>query len=201
VDIASVEGLDRLSIGRLATELGLSKSGVFALFGSKEELQLAAIKTAHEIFVEQVVTPALAAEPGVDRLWRLCEGWLAYSEHRIFPGGCFFFNTGAEFDARAGRVHDAIAEAGAGFAGLIARLVGEAQQLGHLDPGIEVAQLSFEIHALGRAANADSLLHGGNEPYRRARECMLNRLRAAAVSSPPATWLATANQPGPSGRS
>ncbi|WP_158889270.1 TetR/AcrR family transcriptional regulator [Amycolatopsis anabasis] len=181
VDIASVEGLDGLSIGRLATELELSKSGVFAHFGSKESLQLASIQAASEIFTEQVVTPALAAPPGLARLWKLCETWLEYSERRIFPGGCFFFNTAAEFDARSGPVHDAIAEYTRKWQDLLTRLVAEAAQLGHLASGVEAAQLAFEIDALARTANAHSVLHGGNEPYRRARRGILGRLRAEAV--------------------
>jgi AcrR family transcriptional regulator len=189
VDIASVEGLDGLSLGRLATELELSKSGVFALFGSKEELQLASIRAAHEIFAHHITEPAMTAEPGLPRLWRLCERWLEYSEQRVFPGGCFFFNIGAEFDARDGRVHDAVAEASEGFVGFIRNLVQEAKDLGHLDSGIEVAQLVFELHALGCAANAGSVLHGGTEPYAMARRGMMIRLRTAADS--PGTLPAT----------
>lgn len=187
VDIASVEGLDGLSLGRLATELDLSKSGVFALFGSKEELQLAAITAASAIFAEHVITPAMTAPPGLPRLDALCTNWLAYSEERVFPGGCFFFNTAAEYDARPGRVHDAIAKAGRGFAGLITELVQEAKKLGHLGSGVEAAQLSYELHALGRAANADSVMNGGTEACDLARDCMSSRLRAAAMSAPPAT--------------
>lgn len=181
VDIASVEGLDGLSLGRLATELELSKSGVFALFGSKEELQLASIRAAREIFAHHITEPAMTAEPGLPRLWQLCESWLAYSEKRIFPGGCFFFNAGAEFDARDGRVHDAVAEVSDGFVGFIRELAKEAKKLGHLDSGVDVAQLAFELHALGCAANAGSVLHGGTEPYAMAKRGMVIRLRTAAV--------------------
>ncbi len=181
VDIASVEGLDGLSLGRLATELELSKSGVFALFGSKEDLQLAAIETASAIFTENVAGPTLEAEPGLGRLRALCDNWLDYSERRVFPGGCFFFNTGAEFDARDGRVHDAVAKASRGFAGFIRRTVEEAKELGHLDASVDVAQLAFELHALGRAANADSVMFGGSEPYALARAAVRARLDAAAV--------------------
>src|SRR6266496_3907018 len=104
--IASVEGLDRLSIGRLATELRASKSGVFAHFGSKEELQLATVQRAGEVFVAEVIAPALRAPGGLRRLWRLCDGWLDYSKRRVFPGGCFFVSVAAEFDARPGRVRE-----------------------------------------------------------------------------------------------
>ncbi|WP_020670278.1 TetR/AcrR family transcriptional regulator [Amycolatopsis nigrescens] len=182
VDLASVSGLDGLSIGGLAGELELSKSGLFALFGSKEELQLATIEAASEIFHRQVIAPALAEPAGLPRLWGLCEAWLRYSERRVFPGGCFFYNTAAEFDARPGRVHDAVARSRTGLIGLIAELAAEAVQLGHLDGDVEGAQLAFEVDALARAANADSVLHGGSEPYRRARKGILARLRAVATA-------------------
>src|SRR5215471_2916955 len=88
VDLASVEGLEGLTIGRLAEELKMSKSGLFAHFGSKEELQLATIEMAREIFVEHNVRPALAEPEGVQRLLRLCQGWLKHVEGRVFKGGC-----------------------------------------------------------------------------------------------------------------
>jgi AcrR family transcriptional regulator len=184
-DVASAEGLGGLSIGRLAADLELSKSGVFALFGSKEELQLAAIRFAGEVFADHVTRPALTTKAGIKRLRALCENWLDYSERRIFPGGCFFFHAGAEFDARPGRVHDAVAEAGTAFSAFITRTAREARDLGELRAEVDVSLLAFELHALGRAANADSVLHGKNEPYRLARACMRDRVDGAA-SRPPA---------------
>jgi AcrR family transcriptional regulator len=186
-DVASVEGLEGLSIGRLAADLELSKSGVFALFGSKEELQLAAIRFAGDIFADNVTRPTLEVEPGIGRLRALCENWLSYSERRIFPGGCFFFHAGAEFDARTGRVHEAVAEAGTAFSAFITRTAREAQDIGELRADIDVPLLAFELHALGRAANADSVLHGGIEPYRLARAGMRNRVGGAASTSRPPT--------------
>ncbi len=174
VDVASVDGLDGLSLGRLATELELSKSGVFALFGSKEDLQLATVEAALEIFRSYVVTPALSSEPGLPRLRAICENWLDYSEKRIFPGGCFFFNVGAEFDARPGRVHDAVAAANGSFAAFIRTSALEAVTLGHVDVDPEV--LAFELHALGRAANADSVLTGTTTPYAVARRAIYAHL-------------------------
>src|SRR5215475_2731198 len=90
VDLASVEGLEGLTIGRLADELKMSKSGLFAHFGSKEELQLATIDMARRIFADYVVTPALTQPAGMPRLWALCDNWLAHVEKKIFQGGCFF---------------------------------------------------------------------------------------------------------------
>ena len=110
-DLASVEGLDGLSIGRLASELAMSKSGLFAHFGSKEDLQLAAIEEARQRYVQEVVAPGLAAGSGITRLYALCEAFLSYIERGVFPGGCFFASAMAEFDCKApGPVRDRIAE-------------------------------------------------------------------------------------------
>ncbi|WP_372663214.1 TetR/AcrR family transcriptional regulator [Amycolatopsis kentuckyensis] len=176
-DVASVDGLEGLSLGRLATELELSKSGVFALFGSKEELQLATVEAAFAIFEAHVVTPARAVAPGLPRLRAICENWLDYSEKRVFPGGCFFFNVGAEVDARPGRVHDAVAAASGTFAEFIRETCFDAVSLGHLAADAEV--LAFELHALGRAANADAVLNGGTQAYELARRAIRARLAGA----------------------
>src|SRR5262249_51446805 len=90
-DIASVEGVEGRTIGRAATDLGLSKSGLFGLFGSKEDLQLAAIAAAQEVFLDEVVRPAMTQQPGLARVRKLCANWLSYSRRRVSPGGCFFF--------------------------------------------------------------------------------------------------------------
>jgi AcrR family transcriptional regulator len=101
MDIASVEGLEGLSLGRIATELNLSKSGVFALFGSKEELQLATVRAAVAVFADRVVTPLEDVPPGARRVRELCRNWLAYSSDRVFAGGCFFYAVSAEFEVIA----------------------------------------------------------------------------------------------------
>src|SRR5438046_407167 len=120
------------------------------------------------------MTPASAVSPGLPRLRAACEKWLDYSEQRVFPGGCFFFNVGAEFDARLGRVHDAVAAASGSFASFLRETAREAVTLGHVDADPEV--LAFELHALGRAANADAMLHGGTRPYTLARHAIRSRL-------------------------
>src|SRR5215212_4407502 len=110
VDIASEEGLEGLTIGRLAAELSMSKSGLFAHFGSKEELQLATIEAARLIFAREVIRPAFEAAHGMQRLWQLCDTWLGYVQGGVFRGGCFFAAAAAEFDSRPGQVRDRIAE-------------------------------------------------------------------------------------------
>lgn len=181
-DIASVEGLEGLTIGRLATELSLSKSSVFAHFGSKEELQLAAIGFAEDVFRDLVVRPALDAPAGLPRLLAMCESWLAYSRTRAFPGGCFFAGVLAEFDAREGRVHDAVLAGRTQWSALLTGLARTAVDLGHLPEGADPAQLAFELDALARAANTDAVLTGSDEAYERAVTGIRARLGAPAAS-------------------
>src|SRR5215469_3534185 len=109
VDVASAEGLEGISIGRLATELKMSKTGIFAHFGSKEHLQLATVEAAKQIFMEQVIQPALQSPQGISRLKAMLERWLGYVERIVFRGGCFFAAASAEFDSRPGAVRDQIA--------------------------------------------------------------------------------------------
>lgn len=167
-DLASVEGLEGLTIGRLATELGLSKSNVFAHFGSKEDLQLAAIAHAEEVFRDEVIRPALTAPPGRARLVALCEHWLAYSRRRVFPGGCFFAGVLAEFDAREGRVHDAVLTGRAQWNTLLSDLARVAVDRGDLPEGTDPQQVAFEVDALARAANTEAVLTGSEAAYDRA---------------------------------
>lgn len=180
-DIASQDGLEGLSIGRLAADLGVSKSGLFGYFGSKEELQLATIRTAMGVYVDEVVQPALTVPPGLERVRRLCENWLGYSQRRVFPGGCFFFAVTAEFDARPGRVRDAIAEAGLDWARFVARAIDDARQLGELADDTDADQLAFELIAFLEAANVTSLLHDDANAYERARTAIRKHLDTAMI--------------------
>ncbi|MGN2640805.1 TetR/AcrR family transcriptional regulator [Nocardia takedensis] len=151
-DVASVEGLSGVSIGRLATDLGLSKSGIATLFGTKEALQLAAIRVARDVFVAEVVTPALAVPRGVTRLRALMERWFAYIVDPAFPGGCFRSATLAEFDSRPGAVRDTLAGDQEDWLTFLTGELEKAADLGEIvcpDP----AALAFEIDALLCAAN------------------------------------------------
>ncbi|MER6340774.1 TetR/AcrR family transcriptional regulator [Streptomyces tendae] len=187
VETASVEGLEGLSLGRLASELKLSKSGVFALFGSKEDLQLATVRAAINVYVDVVVQPARDLPPGIGRLWRLCTGWLAYSRDRVFPGGCFFYSATAEYDAREGEVHDTLAGARTNWLAYVEQTALEARQAGEIAEGTDVSQLAFELVALLEMANAESVLHNEFTSYDKAGRAILDRLRAVAtdVSSLP----------------
>jgi AcrR family transcriptional regulator len=183
--IASTEGLATLSIGRLAAELELSKSGVFALFGSKEELQLATVRAAEQVYLDHVITPARQSPAGLQRLWALAENWLEYSRTRVFPGGCFFYAVGAEFDAQPGRVRDALAEGSRVWHELITDQLEAARVSGHLSAEVDVRQLGFEVLALLEYANAMSLLHDDEAPYARSRRAVLRLLRAESTDAAP----------------
>jgi AcrR family transcriptional regulator len=169
MDAASTEGLEAVTIGRLATAAHLSKSGVVALFGSKEQLQLAAIVAAREIFIARVIAPALTVAGGRDRVDALLENWITYSESRVFAGGCFFAAATAEFASRPGTVRDAVAEQLRQWNETLGRVLTRAIDAGELSPSADVDQLVFEIRALLDAANSDSLLFGSSAPYARAR--------------------------------
>src|SRR5262245_14978164 len=106
--LATLEGLDGLSIGRLAEHIGMSKSGLFAHFGSKEQLQLATVQAGAEVLQAEVIDPALAIPDPMSRLEALCECFLAYLQRRVFPGGCFLAAVAAEFDTHPGPVQDRI---------------------------------------------------------------------------------------------
>ncbi|MFE2723318.1 TetR/AcrR family transcriptional regulator [Kitasatospora sp. NPDC059327] len=181
VEIASVEGLDALSIGRLAADLGLSKSGVFAGFGSKEELQLATVRAARRIFLDAVVTPLERTEPGLGRARLLCEGWLAYSRARVFPGGCFFFEVNAEFDARPGPLRDALAHCAREWREAVVESLAQARATGGLRAGTDLEDLAFALIAVLEAANSQALLLDEPGAYDRAGRLVLRLLRAEAA--------------------
>jgi AcrR family transcriptional regulator len=181
-DIASVEGLEGLTIGRLATELGMSKSGLFAHFGSKEELQLATIDAARDVFIAEVVHPVRAAGGGLPRLRALLDAHLAYLRRDVFSGGCFFSAARMEFDSRpAGPVRDAIAKQTDDWLALLAARVHAAQAAGHLDPDVEPEQLAFELDALQGAANVGYQLRGDETVFDRADCAVEARLAAATL--------------------
>src|SRR5258708_7173677 len=136
VGLASVERLKWVTLGRLAEELKMSKSGLFAHFGSKEDLQLATIEMARQMFTEHVVRPALAQPEGFPRLWGLCDAWLSHVEGHIFKGGCFFTAASLEFDSRSGSVRDAIADAMKKWLSLLCRAVEGAKKAKHIKSSV-----------------------------------------------------------------
>ena len=180
--LATVEGLDGLSLGRLADGVGMSKSGLFAHFGSKEELQLATVETASEIFDELVVEPAAAAPNGVERIRALTEGFLRHVEVAVFPGGCFFASVAAELDTRSGPVRDMALAVVGEWIGMLEQAVRDAQAEGLLDPEVDPAQLAFELDAYLMLANAQFVAGGeGLARPRAPRDRRAPRARRRAV--------------------
>lgn len=157
--LASIEGLSSLTIGRLAREVGVSRSGVFAHFRSKQHLQEETIAAAREVFEREVLRPGLDAPEGLAQLEGFCEAYLSYVERRVFPGGCFFAHLLAEFDAPEGPIHDEVATFQRGGMMLLEGLIGTAQQHGELAPDIDPTQLAFELYAALELANYLSTLH------------------------------------------
>jgi AcrR family transcriptional regulator len=176
--LATVEGLDGLSIGRLAEVTGVPKSSVHALFGSKEELQLATVNAARESFIREVVGPALAAGPGRDRLLALCDGYLSYVQRRIFPGGCFFVAASAEVGARAGRVHDEVARVQQQWRDLLGQEARAAADQGQLATDTDPAQLAFELGVILAGTDIVSVLHDDTGAIARGRAAVRSRLQA-----------------------
>ncbi|MFJ8746386.1 TetR/AcrR family transcriptional regulator [Embleya sp. NPDC127516] len=152
VEVASAEGLNGLSIGRLAGDLGLSKSGIATLFGSKEKLQLAAVASAGEAFVDAVVRPASSAPHGAARVRALIEHWIAYAEAPLFAGGCFWGANLAEFDSRPGPVRDALLRQHGDWLALLARELRYAADSGEL-AGSDADLVAFQLDAVLKAAN------------------------------------------------
>jgi AcrR family transcriptional regulator len=169
VEVASVEGLEGLSIGRLAGDVGMSKSGLIGHFGSKQALQLAALERANATFRAAVWEPAAGRPPGLARLRALCDAWIAYLERGVFPGGCFLSAASLEFDDRPGPVRDAVADAMRLWLGVVKREAAVAQGAGELPPDPPPAQLAFELNALVMAANWAHRLHRDERAFARAR--------------------------------
>ena len=185
VDIASAQGLEGLTVGSLAEQLGMSKSGLFAHFGSKEELQLATVEAARLVFIEKVTLPAIAAPKGMPRLWALLDRWLVLVEKRVFEGGCFFTAASFEFDGRLGVVRDRIAAIMHEWIACITGAVKKAQEAGHLDPKLDATRLAFEFHAIAIGAHWAHQLLEDKQAYSRARLMVLEKLRSIATPQSP----------------
>ena len=167
--LATVEGLEGLSIGRLAEDTGMSKSGLYAHFTSKEELQLATIERAQEIFEAEVLSPARAKADGLPRLWALSDEFLSHLERQVFPGGCFFAAVGAEFDTHPGRVKERIGVFIEGWVGELMAAAAAAQRAGELPADPDPEQLIYEVDALLLMAHAAYTMYGDPALLERAR--------------------------------
>ncbi len=181
MQLASAEGLEDLSIARLAGELGMSKSGLFAHFGSKEQLQLSTVRAARRVFSDEAIAPALSARKGIERLDALIAAWQGYISGDTFQGGCLLMKASAEFDNRPGAVRDLIAETMGMWMGLLVEQAERALERGELAPDTDPSQLAWELHAFGLALNWDRQLNGAAGARGRAAAAVRARLDAAAT--------------------
>jgi AcrR family transcriptional regulator len=182
VALATEEGLDGLSLGQLAVTLGVSKSGLFAHWRSKEELQLATIERAREQWLNHVIGPALQAPRGLRRLRALHESRMDFYAAGVLPGGCFFANAEFEYNARPGPVRERLVEIFGEWMALLERLVAEAVAQGELTPDVSVKQLAYEIESLGLTAVMQARFLEPTEVYGYARTAVRDRLDALAVA-------------------
>jgi AcrR family transcriptional regulator len=178
IQIASSEGLEGLSIGRLASELGVSKSGLFAHFGSKTDLQLAAVDSAWQVFITEVIGGSQRAS-GTGGLLSLTDAWLDYMEHEVFRGGCFFAAVSAEFDSRPGPVRDLVASMMGEWLLALEAVIQDAQHAGELPAVLDSEQLAFEINSIGMGANWAFQLYRDEAAFARARKAIRERVSAS----------------------
>jgi AcrR family transcriptional regulator len=174
--LATVDGLEGLSIGNLAAATGMSKSGLYAHFGSKEELQLATVDEAERILTEEVIQPALAARPGLAQLAAACEAFFSYVERRVFPGGCFFAATALEMGARPGPVKERVAAIQSGFTALLRSFAVTAVEQHELPAGEDPDWLAFELHAILLGADTKFVLSDDPAVLDLARQVVRRRL-------------------------
>ena len=174
--LATVDGLEGLSIGHLAAAIGMSKSGLYAHFGSKQELQLATVQEAGRIFAGEVVQPALAAPAGLAQLAAVCEAFFEHLQRRTFPGGCFFAGAALEMGTRPGPVKEAVAGFQAGFVDLLRGFAATAIQQNELPAGEDPDRLAFELNGIILAADANFVLHDNPAVLDLARQVARRRL-------------------------
>ena len=183
VSLATLDGLEGLSIGHLAGAIGMSKSGVYAHFGSKQDLQLATVDEAGRIFRAEVIAPALAAPPGVAQLVAVCDAFCDYLLRRTFPGGCFFAGAALEIGARPGPVKEQIAAFQAGLTGLIRQFAVIAIEQHELPADEDPDALTFELNGIILAANTSFVLRDDPAALDLARSVVRRRLGVATTTS------------------
>ena len=176
VDVASTDGLEGITIGRLADDLDMSKAGVIGPFGSKVALQLEALDVAVGVFTRTVWDPASTAEPGLPRLRAIADAWVAHHERDVFPGGCFLTAASCEFDGRVGPVRDAVDAALDRWRRVLEHEAALAVKAGDLPPDTDPADIAFALSAAAMALNQARQLHADPEAPARARRLMARAL-------------------------
>jgi AcrR family transcriptional regulator len=183
--LATTRGLDGLSIGDLAAEVGMSKSGLYAHFKSKEELELATIETAAAIFETEVLQPAARAHAGTQRLWALVDAFLSHLERKVYPGGCFFAAVASELDTRPGPARDRVVQMLDTWQSLFRQCILDAQASGEMDPKAVVAQAAFEIQAMLVAGNFQFVMTNDSTRLTQARKGVEHVLARLTVREEP----------------
>jgi AcrR family transcriptional regulator len=172
VDLASVEGLEGITIGRLADQLEMSKSGLIGRFGDKEAMQRAVLAAAIERFTEAVWLPASRSEPGSPRLEAIVDAWIAHLRDGVFPGGCFVTTASVEYDARPGALHDDAAAAVTRWLRVLESEARHARDAGDLPPDREPADVALELHSLASGGSVAGRLLGDRSALDRIRAAM-----------------------------
>jgi len=186
VDVASVEGLEGVTIGRLASDLEMSKAGVIGHFGTKADLQLAALDAASKIFLDDVWEPAADEEPGLPRLLAICDAWIGHISRSPFAGGCFWTAASAEFDGRGGPAHEAVQRRSRAWRKVLRREITAAIDAGQLPAHLDPEQAVFELEAIPMGLNQSLQLFGDKQAAARARTAMRRALGLDTRASSPA---------------
>jgi len=181
VAVASTDGLEGLTIGRLAGDLSMSKAGVIGHFGTKERLQLAALEEAIAIFTREVWTPVAELPAGLERLLAICDAWIAHLQSGVFPGGCFLTAASMEFDGRAGPVRERVIAGFEQWRAAVERDVRAAVKAGQLPAATDPAQVWFELNALAIGLNQALQLLGDDDAPARARRAMRRAIGLGAA--------------------
>lgn len=172
VEEVSVRGFESASIGQLASTLGMSKSGLIRHFGDKEQLQIATFAAGVELFTERVWRRVADERPGIARLLALCDAWLDFHAAETLPGGCLMTTAVVEFDARAGPVHETVAETMRLWGAVLERDAARAVADGDLPADAVPADVAFALNALASSASTTYCLHGDAEVFAQARRVM-----------------------------
>jgi len=182
VSLATVEGLEGLSIGNLARALDMSKSGIYAHFGSKQDLQLATVDEAARIFQTEVIDPALATPHGLAQVIAVCDAFFEYLARRTFPGGCFFAGAVLEMGSRPGPVKEQIAAFQTGFTAVIRQFIVAAIECHELPDEEDPDALAFELNGIILATNAHFVIHQDPSVLALAKQVVRRRVGATATT-------------------
>lgn len=184
VDLASVEGLEGITIGRLANELGMSKSGLIGRFGDKEAMQRAVLASAVQRFTDAVWQPASRFQPGLPRLAAIVDAWIGHLRDGVFPGGCFVTTASVEYDSRLGPLHDDVAEVVRRWLHVLETEARRAHEAGDLPADRDPADVAFELHSLASGGSVAGRLIEDTAALDRTRAAMRRAIGLPAPNSP-----------------